>query len=336
LSYENTAISDPLFYDFPHITARCTERRDRDRIGYFGRISDDKNIPHVLDAFAMLYSNNRRASLHLAGEIDPTSALGSAPAIVTHLAKRGVPKNALKIYGFLPKPLLWPFLADIDVFIFPAIASVESLARVLLEAQYAGVPAVAAHYAAAAEILPETNLILPDFTFNRTFDTLSPFSFGGVAVNNLVSALSTATIGYSLARSRQYQRSTFIALLQGAHNGYKTTLSHLTKAFIDAVLLDDLTLPDSFHRNGGFDRVLRTFSRYNSNNLLTRVVDRFAIASQPRYPQRHALYTNRLLFPNERGGLGHAREHCWSLGFMPKVTLSKELFYESLRGNSYL
>lgn len=145
-----------------HLPAERAERRNGSgplRIGFLGRIADDKNITAAFE-FVREIQRERPAELHLAGAFQPVGkGLPGAAAIPGVEARLGLAKNSVVYHGNLPYEEIWRFLGDLDVLYFPAVSSNESFGRVLLEAGRAGVPVIATDFAAAPELVPAGNLI---------------------------------------------------------------------------------------------------------------------------------------------------------------------------------
>ncbi len=322
LAPHNTVVAYPLASSFPS----GLERRARTgaRLGYLGRLADDKNIAQLLDIFVLYARAEPSASLHLAGPLDRHCAHPTMAAVRRYLRRRGVAASRVRYYGNLPYARIWQFYRDIDVFLFPALSSVESLGRVLLEAQYAGVPTVAADYAAASEILPSPNLIAPNFHVQRRFSTLETFSFGTVSVSDALRAIAVATVGDPSGTATRYRNDTYLRAVLQSHATEPAGLSSAARAFIAALRYEDLHVAGDATA-ATCAHLLAFHRRYNDNRLPQRVaLCAAALSAGNPYSIRYALYLNRLFLPNSRVELSHAREHCWIAGYRPSLQLDAQ------------
>jgi glycosyltransferase involved in cell wall biosynthesis len=322
----NTTVSYPLADSFSHNPVRPSSQGEL-TIGYFGRISDDKNFDQVLDAFISLSKTTRnRVHFHLAGSIDPLSRLRSLGKIKRYLRRQDVPTSRLQYFGLLPYRKIWEFLSGLDVFLFPAIASVESLGRVLLEAQFAGVKVVAAHYAAAAEILPASNLVTPHFISDTELQTIAPMSLGRVDQASLLNTIESARHSEPMALEARYQSDVFLEYIVGARSPTPLgSLSNDTRRFIDAAdvsgLLDRLTAEQAMALG---NNLLTCFARYTDNNLRSRLGSLIrALPPQRSYSNRRTQHLARLALPQRRTDLGNAREQCHAADFAPLLWLDR-------------
>jgi len=332
INADNTAVCYPMAVSFPHIAREANVGKPRLRVGYIGRFEDDKNFGQVLDAFAMIFRDDRRASLHLAGAIHRSSRFRSVSAIQHYLSSKAVPRDRVQYYGQLAYKDIWKFFGNIDILLFLALSSVESLGRVLLESQHAGVPTVAAHYAAAAEIVPADNLLTPHFSVGRRFDSLGSFSFGTVRLDDVVAAAQRARVGDRRSEAICYQPRTYIEYVLGTRRPDQLKpLSSPTEAFIDAIRLSgDVSGSNSNEVLPLLDQLVQSYRRYNDNRLWPRVV---GFTNSLMKPQGHALQRTlrlqRLVLPARRFEAVHAREHCWAAGYFPQVELAADALAQS-------
>ncbi len=124
--WENVAASHKI--DGPYLMA-------------FGSLTENKNIPTLLRAFAGIQAQVPHTLL-LAGHLAPGGALGK------EIAALGI-AGRVKITGYVPDEDVMPLLAHADLFVFPSLY--EGFGLPVLDAQRAGV-AVAC---SAAASLPE-------------------------------------------------------------------------------------------------------------------------------------------------------------------------------------
>jgi glycosyltransferase involved in cell wall biosynthesis len=327
LNENNTVVSYPLDISFPQPIAgvrRSGQKSDPIRLGYIGRISADKNVDQVLDLFSNLATSTRTPiSLHLAGPFDRTWIHGSLRKI---RRRTGSLADRIIYYGDLPYRKIWEYFQQIDVLLFPAMSSVESLGRVLLEAQHSGVPVVAADYAAASEVLPESNLVAPILHTNRDFDLLASFSFGRLDLDDMRTAM--LHLGCYETLAPRYHADWYLrAVIDGNREESTLPLSATSRAFIRAIRFIGLPSYSCPEAMAMCERLVQFYRRYNDNRLWPRLTLAVgSIAQKPLTLSRLGLYAHRLTHPHERLTLGHAREHCLAAGFRPRLRLAADTF----------
>lgn len=330
---ECSSVCYPLFDSFPkQIPEKKNGQWPGLRMGYIGRISDDKNFSQVLEIFIQKCMDEQsKIELHCAGPVDPASTFKSIRSIKKYLAHRGVSADRFVYKGNLSYSLIWPFFRQIDVMLFPALSSVESLGRVILEAQYAGVPVVSADYAAASEILPPENLVKPVFRMNKSFDMIKPFSFGSISVDHALKSIDRAVPGEVRVTAREYKTETFVKHVLGPSMAIKCKQHNLTrsqKAFITSLDFREIDLrlgyQDALDAAGD---LFYAYRAYASNRIYDRAKSLLAALRQRNeYPEQIGLQMARLLFPKEHMKLSNARTHCLAAGFKPRVILRNDIY----------
>lgn len=330
---ECSAICYPLFDSFPK---QMLEKKNGQwsgfRMGYIGRISDDKNFPQVLEIFIQKCMHEQsKIELHCAGPIDRTSTFKSIRSIKKYLAYRGVHASRFVYHGNLSYALIWPFFRQIDIMLFPALSSVESLGRVILEAQYAGLPVVSADYAAASEILPPENLVKPIFHMNKSFDLIKPFSFGSISVDHALNSIDRAVPGEARVTAKEYKTDTFVKHVLDPSMAIKCKQHDLTrsqKAFITSLDFGGIDLrlgyQDALDAAGD---LFYAYRAYASNRISDRAKSLItALRQRNEHPEQVGLQIARLLFPKEHMKLSNARTHCLAAGFKPRVILRNDTY----------
>ncbi|WDD92408.1 glycosyltransferase family 4 protein [Burkholderia sp. FERM BP-3421] len=323
----NTAVSYPLATSFP-ATRPARPRPARGlRIGYLGRVSADKNFAQVLDFLAAVRRDDRAASLQVAGHVEGRSAARAMQVVRRELEARGIPADAVAYHGHLPYQKIWAFFEQIDVFFFPAVSSVESLGRVLLEAQHAGVSTIAGGYAAAPEILPEANLLDIDFRCDTAFDMGQPFSFGSVRLETVAETIRACTPGVPRSRSACYSEQVYLDYVTGEPAPAPAApVAPRVQAFIRALeIRHDLSVTSGADSLALLGPLLQAFNAYHDNRLSSRLLRLVrATGRSDAYPNQRSLHVHRLLAPGQRLLPSHAREHCAAAGYRPVAVLNGE------------
>ena len=330
LSEQNTVACYPLRHFFPRDLPPLRPANHL-RLGYIGHISPDKNFDQVLNVFYALHlSGERDVELHLAGpfspDINPDSEFSSFNRLIETVQARGISASKVKYHGVLPHNEIWTFFRSIDIFVFPALASVESFGRVLLEAQHAGVSTIAAHYAAAPELLPATNLIEPEFFFDKRFNAITTFSLGRIDEKACVERIFSVPRSEMGLHSPAYDPSRWFDYVQGQRTGPALQdLSVQTKAYLAALEIDGLgDVSDPVTR---LEHAFNEFRRFNNNSIVGRsLLALKGCVMDESYPARKRIHMLRLLLPSQRLGMFNAREHAWANGFRPSVRLDSTLY----------
>lgn len=149
-------------------------RSPRFAAGYIGRLSEDKGIGVVLEAFRMLHAADRNKRFLIVGkfhDLDFTPA--RQDGIRADAASFGV------VFGNpVPHSEVQNLMADCRCLVFPSTSNVESLGRVILEAGYTGVPVIAARHAGAPDLLAPEALLSPHYVPGLIMPTSTHFAMG--------------------------------------------------------------------------------------------------------------------------------------------------------------
>ena len=104
------------------------------RLLYVGRISAEKGIELLLDAFALVRDNVPDAELMIVGQWEST------PPVLRNKLKRAQRHGRVRLAGSVPREKLGGYYASADLFVFPSLTDTQAL--VLHEAAHAGLPIV--------------------------------------------------------------------------------------------------------------------------------------------------------------------------------------------------
>lgn len=125
-------------------TVRRQVVSDRCRILYLGRLSSEKGVLDLLEAFARLETSPVQCQLTLAGHGPQIGALRE------RIAALGLGQR-VRFTGLLDRTGVYEELAAADLFVQPSLT--ESFPKALLEALAAGLPAVATRVGSTATLL---------------------------------------------------------------------------------------------------------------------------------------------------------------------------------------
>ncbi|MFH1417185.1 MAG: glycosyltransferase family 4 protein [Planctomycetota bacterium] len=136
--------------------ARAGDDTDGDRpftIGYLARVSPDKGLHVLSEAFAILRREGRKCRLAAAGYL-PTADRSYLADIQRDLAKHGF-SNGFEYAGELSRPDKFRFLKTLDAFSVPTTYR-ESKGLYILEAMSQGVPVVQPCHGSFPELIDAT------------------------------------------------------------------------------------------------------------------------------------------------------------------------------------
>jgi glycosyltransferase involved in cell wall biosynthesis len=122
-------------------------------MGFVGRLTRDKGIRELVDAFCILRAEGKDIRLLLLGDFEAGDPVDAA----TGQRIRNDP--GIRWLGYVPQPA--PYYALMDVFVFPTHR--EGLGRVLLEAAAAARPVVSTHTTGVVDVVLDgvTGLLVP-------------------------------------------------------------------------------------------------------------------------------------------------------------------------------
>lgn len=157
-------------------------------LGYLGRLSEDKNLPDLVELLIRLNEAEPGGYRLLAcGDVHSESC---QPArIRARLVEQLGRSDLFEHLPARPNAEIWAVLARMDVLVFPSTSNLETLGRVLIEASYAGVPVVCGAHAAAPELVPDEALVAVDYRYDTAFDAHYDHSLGRTSVDGLLQAI---------------------------------------------------------------------------------------------------------------------------------------------------
>jgi glycosyltransferase involved in cell wall biosynthesis len=117
---------------------------------YAGRLSVEKNLPFLVDAFKQLCEKRGDAALVIAGDGPYQTAM-----------KKAVTGLPVYFLGYQNDEQLAPLYASSDLFVFPS--KTDTLGQVVIEAQAAGLPVLVSDHGGPKEVMDDqiTGQILP-------------------------------------------------------------------------------------------------------------------------------------------------------------------------------
>lgn len=312
----------PLAEHLPAIGKRTSGARLR--IGYLGRIADDKNIVDAMAVVARI-RRERPAELHLAGPFYPASSrVGSPAALARAAGEAGLPVEAITYAGNLAHERIWDFLAGIDVLFFPAVSSNESFGRVIAEADHAGVAVIATDFAAAPELLPAANLVAVRYHDVRRARLSLPFSLGAPDRELAAEALLSDPRPGDALRGPRFSKAQFLRMVTGDDVGEPAQVAPTpgVRQFLDRATLDGIEPLSVAEAAGRCATQLRFMRLLNHPRFAARLCAVSRLAPQlPGDSVLRRVARERLSGRLSPGVLRNAVACGRFLGFDPRLTL---------------
>lgn len=194
LADTKTVVCYPFVGSFPERARVGPDVRERPgcrvTLGYVGRLSEDKNVPQLIDILIRLeQASPGRYRLAVLGDLHSPSC---APGLLAERIRQATGRSDL----FDHRPpvqhsKVWDFYAEIDALLFLSTSNIETLGRVLVEGSYVGLPTIASRHAAASELLSPEALAWVEYDTQTTWSTHYDFPLGRVRVEDVVTALDT-------------------------------------------------------------------------------------------------------------------------------------------------
>lgn len=322
LTNQNTAVCHPIGESINrrrHLAPR--QRDDRIHVGYIGRITPEKNIGQVFQIVRRLLREfPQKVHLHLAGAVNEYSFWkGQKSLVKQYLQSSGVPEEYVTYYGSIPRQNVWDFYQQINVLLFPSTSCVESLGRVILEASSAGVPVVAANYAAAPELLPANNIVKTRYHLGTQYRSDRMFSFAYIDEHDAIERVLSAVADDSSYLKSPYQADALHKVLTDQMEDTARQLSSAVSRFIDCITLSAMPIFSYDEAKDLCATLLEYFCRYHDRGVAWtwRV-----LAEGIKYPGLLGYINLRLQDPLM---MGHANQHCGFAGFVPTITLNPRM-----------
>ena len=125
---------------------------DNFKIGYLGRLSNEKGIEYLIDASKKLSINNFKHELIIAGDDQDIRFY----KYIKYLKKRSKFSSNIKFIGRIEDKDIQNFFENINIFVLPSTNSFEAFGIVQLEAMSYGVPVIASNLYGVRTIIKKT------------------------------------------------------------------------------------------------------------------------------------------------------------------------------------
>lgn len=131
-------------------------QRNKDIIGFCGRIVEEKGLDVLLRAYNIIKKSYPNVKLQIAGDYLNVAG-GSVYENLQEIIKKEKIKD-VKFLGKIPDESLADFYSKIGIFVLPSINSLEALGLVQFEAMQCGTPVVASDIPGVREIIKKTKM----------------------------------------------------------------------------------------------------------------------------------------------------------------------------------
>lgn len=130
------------------------------RIGYLGRLSNEKGIEYLIEASKKLLINEVDHKITIAGDTEDIRFR----KYINKIIKKSKFNNKINFIGKLNEVQKKDFFHNIDIFVLPSVNSFEAFGIVQLEAMSYGIPVIASNIAGVRTIIQKTK---NGFLFNN-------------------------------------------------------------------------------------------------------------------------------------------------------------------------
>jgi glycosyltransferase involved in cell wall biosynthesis len=322
LAASRQAVCYPLLRWFPKELAGSwtgSGSKGRTRIGFVGRLTDDKNHSQ---AVALQRELGRRApgafELVAVGEDPRPRRASEADALVPGYTWRPPVDRAR----------LWRDYQEMDVLFFPSTSSLETFGRVLVEASYIGTPVMASTHAAASELLPAESLMPTALREDTDFTTHLAARLGDVDVAHAAELLISGAIPPA-GKGHQFYAGHDRLLLALVHGETQDSSglgpTPVQKAFLDRLRMRDLDIaPDRATADRMIEGLRRPFTALHRRGTPQYLLTLAVLLARSRYRGKTAAFLRKSLFHGEDfsniGGVDLQLSHL--IGFEPRFTIA--------------
>lgn len=126
------------------------------KIGFCGRIVEEKGIDILIKAFAILQRNGVNAKLLIGGDYKQVAGGSIYQELVWYIKKHRI--NNIQFLGKIPEEKMGDFYSGLDVFVLPSVNSLEAFGLVQAEAMLCGTPVVASDLYGVRTIVRKTGM----------------------------------------------------------------------------------------------------------------------------------------------------------------------------------
>lgn len=129
---------------------------DKFRIGFCGRIVEEKGIDILIKAFELLQKEENNIVLVIGGDYKEIAGGSIYPKLMKYIEQRQI--DNIYFTGKIAEENMAEFYASLDVFVLPSINSLESFGMVQVEAMMCGTPVIASDLLGVRTIVKRTGM----------------------------------------------------------------------------------------------------------------------------------------------------------------------------------
>lgn len=131
-------------------------KHNKYRIGFCGRIVEEKGIDVLIKAFAILQQQGVKAELLIGGDYQNVAGGSIYPKLKEYIDENKI--ENIEFIGKIKEEELGKFYSSLDVFVLPSINSLEAFGLVQVEAMMCGTPVVASDLYGVRTIVQKTGM----------------------------------------------------------------------------------------------------------------------------------------------------------------------------------
>lgn len=131
-------------------------KHDEFRIGFCGRIVEEKGIDVLIRAFELLQKEKKNVTLIIGGDYEAVAGGSVYEELKKYIDSKGIENIFFK--GKIPEEKMAAFYASLDVLVLPSINSLESFGMVQVEAMMCGTPVIASDLLGVRTIVQKTGM----------------------------------------------------------------------------------------------------------------------------------------------------------------------------------
>lgn len=126
------------------------------KIGFCGRIVEEKGIDVLLKAFQILQKKEMNVELLIGGDYKTVAGGSIYPDLIDYIEKNKI--RDVSFLGKIPEEKLGEYYSSLDVFVLPSTNSLEAFGLVQVEAMMCGTPVVASDLYGVRTIIQNTQM----------------------------------------------------------------------------------------------------------------------------------------------------------------------------------
>ncbi|MCI8354052.1 MAG: glycosyltransferase [Lachnospiraceae bacterium] len=136
---------------------REPERRGgKKRIGFCGRLVEEKGIHVLLKAFEILLRIREDITLVIGGDYENVAGGSVYPELMNYIKEKKIPE--ISFPGKIAEEKMEEFYSSLDVFVLPSVNSLEAFGMVQIEAMFCGTPVIATDLYGVRTIVQKTGM----------------------------------------------------------------------------------------------------------------------------------------------------------------------------------